>query len=75
MAVRDATVDACPMTPEHRLLAELLTLAGLIAGTAEYSIMIRRRQARRDRAALQTAADTAGLQGMVRVFLADDRLV
>jgi hypothetical protein len=63
------------MTPEHRLLAELLTLAGLVAGTAEYSIMIRRRQARRDRTALQSAAEVAGLQGLVRVFLADDRLV
>jgi hypothetical protein len=75
MAVGATAVDAGAMTPEHRLLAELLTLAGLVAGTAEYSIMIRRRQARRARTALQSAAEMAGLQGLVRVFLADDRLV
>jgi hypothetical protein len=62
------------MTPEHALLAELLTLAGLVAGTAEYSMIIRRRQVRRDRAALQAAAEMAGLRGLVRVFLADHQV-
>jgi hypothetical protein len=61
------------MTLDHAVLAELLVLAGLVAGTAEYSIMIRRRQVRRDLAAQQAAAEVAGLQGLVRVFLAEHR--
>jgi hypothetical protein len=56
---------------EHLVLAQLLSLSGLVAGTAEYSTVIRRRVERRRVLAEQQAAESAGLQGLVRVFLAD----
>jgi hypothetical protein len=56
---------------DHFVLAQLLSLAGLVAGTAEYSTMIRRRADRRRQLLEQQAAESAGLHGLVRVFLAD----
>lgn len=55
---------------DHVLLAQLLSLSGLIAGTAEYSSLIRRRVDRRVEAE-QRAVESAGLHGLVRVFLAE----
>jgi hypothetical protein len=54
---------------DRELLARLLTLAGLIAATAEYSHIIRRRARRRQE---RDAVAQAGLGGLVRLFLADD---
>lgn len=53
------------------LLAQLLTLAGLIGGTIEYCEIIQRRAARRRLEADRRASEDAGLRGMVRVFLAE----
>ncbi len=58
------------MAADQQLLAQLLVLAGLLAGTGEYSVMVRRRAERR---AAVAAAHASGLQGLVRVFLADPR--
>lgn len=69
-ADRAVTDRGRAMAADHLLLAQLLTLSGLIAGTAEYSTLIRRRVERR-RLADRSAAESAGLQGLVRVFLAD----
>ncbi|HUH17394.1 MAG TPA: hypothetical protein VMM85_05545 [Methylomirabilota bacterium] len=59
------------MDPTSRLLAELVTLAGLIAATAEYSHVIHRRVQRRQLEADRLAAQATGLTGLVRVLLAD----
>lgn len=58
------------MLIDHLHLAQLLALSGMIAATAEYSTIIRRRAERRLAAADQQAAES-GLHGLVRVFLAD----
>lgn len=73
MAPRSIATDAGrPMTPaDHLLLTQLLLLAGLIAGTAEYGEIIQRRARRRDEDAERRAAEAAGLRGLVRVFLAE----
>jgi hypothetical protein len=60
------------MAADQTVLAELVTLAGLVAGAAMYSITIRRRAERR-LLDVQRAAQDSGLQGLVRVFLADPR--
>jgi 5-enolpyruvylshikimate-3-phosphate synthase len=62
---------AIAMDPSSRLLAELLMLAGLIAATAEYSHVIRRRVQRRQLESDRLAAQAIGLRGLVRVMLAD----
>lgn len=59
------------MALDQVVLAELLTLSGLIAATAEYSTLIRRRVERRHVLAEWQAVESSGLQGLVRVFLAD----
>lgn len=59
------------MAIDNLLLAQLLTLSGLVAATAEYSTMIRRRVERRSQAEQQRVAESAGLQGLVRIFLVD----
>ena len=59
------------MSDPHYLLAELLTLAALIAGTIEYCEVIRRRIVHRGLAADSRAAQEAGLHGLVRVLLVD----
>lgn len=63
------------MVADHAVLGELLLLAASIAGTAMYSMLIRRRQAARLIVAEQAAVEASGLQGLVRVFLADHRSV
>ena len=59
------------MDPTSPLLAELVTLAGLIAATAEYSHVIRHRVERRQLEADRLAAQATGLTGLVRVMLID----
>lgn len=52
--------------------AQLLTVLGLVLGTVDYALLIRRRgEARRREAALH-AVQLTGLQGLVRVMLADE---
>lgn len=52
-------------------LAQLLSLAALIAGTCEYAEIVRRRKTRRRIDGERLASQAAGLRGLVRVFLAD----
>jgi hypothetical protein len=60
------------MTEASRyLLGELMTLAGLIGATIEYCEIMKRRTIQRRLAAEQSVAQAAGLQGLVRVFLAE----
>jgi hypothetical protein len=47
---------------------QLLSIVGLAVGTADYALLIRRRAADRRRLA---AVQRTGLQGLVRVMLAD----
>lgn len=53
------------------LLGQLVTLAGLVGATIEYCVIIKRRATQRRLAAEQSVSQAAGLQGLVRIFLAD----
>jgi len=53
------------------LLAQLVAYSGLIGATIEYIEIMKRRVGRRRRAAERLAAETAGLHGLVRVFLSE----
>ena len=54
------------------LMAQFLTLAGLIGGTVEYCEIVRRRAvARRLAEQERLAARASGLNALVRVFLAE----
>jgi hypothetical protein len=53
------------------LLAQLLSLVGLLGATIEYMEIIGRRARGRRVEAEQRAVEASGLPGMVRVFLAD----
>ena len=59
------------MSPDTHLLQSLLATAALIAATAEYAAMIRRRVLRRVHAREDRVLEDLGLQSLVRVFLAD----
>ena len=52
------------MQPDPRLLAELLTMVALLAATIQYCELVKRRDQGRE-------IDQTGLQGLVRVMLAD----
>ena len=56
---------------DHHVLAQLVALAGLIAATAEYSAILRRRDVGRRIEADRLAAAETGLYGLVRVIAAD----
>ena len=56
---------------DNQLAAEILILVAMMAATIEYCELMRRRRQRRVDAALGAEADAIGLQGLVRVFLAD----
>lgn len=76
MAGRPPTVDAARMPSDPLLLAHLLALACLTAGTGEYAAMVRRRTERRrldEERQLdeRRQVEAAGLQGLVRVLLVD----
>lgn len=58
------------MEASHQTLAVLLTLAGLIAATLEYSTMIARRSLRHGRSVVDPATlEASGLTALVRVFI------
>lgn len=59
------------MTADTLMLVRLLTTAALIAATAEYAAMIRRRALRRADAREHAVLVDLSLQSLVRVFLAD----
>ena len=59
------------MSADTHLLQSLLATAALIAATAQYAAMIRRRVMRRVHARENRVLEDLGLQSLVRVFLAD----
>ena len=59
---------ACNSLRRMEAAVQLLSIVGLALGTADYALLIRRRAA--DRRRLETVQKT-GLQGLVRVMLAD----
>jgi hypothetical protein len=60
------------MDPTDLVFSQLLTLAGLIGGTIEYCEIIKRREATRQRVEQdRLTMQSVGLQGLVRVLLAD----
>jgi hypothetical protein len=59
------------MAADTQTLAQLLSLAALIAATIEYAEVIKRRVKRRADARERAAIQDVGLNGLVRVFLAD----
>ncbi|HKO32512.1 MAG TPA: hypothetical protein VJY85_02080 [Candidatus Limnocylindria bacterium] len=50
---------------------QLLAACGLVIGTVDYALMVRRRAAMRRQWREAAAAQDAGLQGLVRVLLVD----
>lgn len=56
------------MAVDQFQLAQLLSLAALVACTIEYSSIMQRRVHRRRIAAEHASAHLVGLQGLVRVF-------
>lgn len=50
---------------------QLLAACGLVIGTVDYAVMVRRRAAMRRRWRDRAAAQDSGLQGLVRVLLID----
>jgi len=55
-----------PMDP-----TQLLAACGLVVGTVDYALLVRRRAAMRRRWREVAAAQEAGLHGLVRVLLID----
>jgi len=53
------------------LVAPLLAACGLVVGTVDYALLVRRRAALRRRWREVAAAQEAGLHGLVRVLLID----
>lgn len=74
VSTRLAAVPTFATMPELdvQLLQRALSLAALIAGTAQYAGMLRRRADARSWTAWKTEADRTGLQGLVRLFAVDD---
>jgi hypothetical protein len=60
------------MDPDTLTLARLLVAAALVAATAEYAAMIKRRAARTAHARERAMFEEQGLGGLVRVFLAGE---
>ena len=59
------------MSADTHTLGSLLATAALMAATAQYAAMIRRRVMRRVSAREHRVLEDVGLQSLVRVFLAD----
>lgn len=57
------------MGATNLLMAQLLTMAGLIGGTIEYCEILKRRAAARRSKQERLASQASGLHGLVRVFL------
>jgi hypothetical protein len=58
------------MGATNLLLAQLMTLAGLIGGTVEYCEILKRRGAARRSEQERLASQASGLHALVRVFIA-----
>ena len=59
------------MGATNLLMAQLLTLAGLVGGTIEYCEILKRRAAARRSEQERLASQASGLHGLVRVFIAE----
>jgi len=59
------------MTADTLMLARLLAMAALLAATTEYAEVIKRRVLRRVNATQRSLLEQHGLDGLVRVFLAE----
>ena len=60
------------MDAHHQfLLAQLISMAGLIGATIEYCEILKRRAGMRLEHAQDLAIEAAGLQGLVRLFLVE----
>lgn len=59
------------MEPTELMLAQLIAYAGLLGATIEYCELMKRRAQRRAADAERLAAQASGLQGLVRIFLAE----
>jgi hypothetical protein len=59
------------MSADTLMLVRLLATSALIAATAEYAAMIRRRVLRQVHEREHRVLEDVGLQSLVRVFLAD----
>jgi hypothetical protein len=59
------------MEPTQLILAQLIAYAGLLGATIEYCELMKRRAQRRAADAERLAAQASGLQGLVRIFLAE----
>ncbi|MBA2265838.1 MAG: hypothetical protein H0W17_05520 [Chloroflexi bacterium] len=57
---------------DKQLLLQVLSLSALVGGTAQYAGLLRHREDARSWAAWKAEADRTGLQGLVRLFAADD---
>jgi hypothetical protein len=53
--------------------AQLLSAVGLLIGTLDYSLLIRRRARMRRNARQSAMVEQSGLQGLVRVLLAEEQ--
>lgn len=71
-AASHLVIMCCDMDETRYVMAQLLTLAGLMGGTIEYSHIIRRRTRRHVKAGEHADTDDAVLRGLVRVFLSDE---
>ena len=67
-SVNDQAVQA-----DSVFIAQFLALVALMAGTIEYCEMLQRRTVSRRFAALREEAAVSGLNGLVRMFVADGR--
>ena len=75
---REVGHDLCHMADTSRAAdhdavdpTQLLAACGLLIGTVDYALMVRRRAAMRRHWREVAAAQEAGLQGLVRVILVD----
>lgn len=71
MVARHWSRDLHAMTADYHLLAQLLTLAGLLGGTIEYIEIIKHRQLRMQLWGQRVEDHEAALQGLVRLFLVE----
>jgi hypothetical protein len=71
MAAAWRSAHAGHVPGDNELLARLLTLTALIAGTMQYVELMARRVAERRRRADVALAQDAGLRGLVRIALID----
>jgi hypothetical protein len=53
--------------------AQLLSAMGLLIGTLDYSLLVRRRAVSRRHARQIALVEESGLQGLVRVLLAEEQ--